>query len=100
MKRSSSHDTHRDAAIREKRPSGQDLLTLTRRHFFRECGVGVGKIALAALLTDALTARARADEASPSLTPGYPRGGWTEGRTPLSPRPPHHAARAKRVIHL
>src|SRR5918998_84529 len=29
-------------------------LAATRRHFFRECGVGVGKIALASLLSDAL----------------------------------------------
>ena len=33
-------------------------VSLTRRHFFRECGVGVGKIALAGLLTDALEASA------------------------------------------
>ena len=29
-----------------------------RRHFFRECGIGVGKIALASLLTDALATSA------------------------------------------
>ena len=33
-------------------------LNITRRHFFRDCGVGVGKIALASLLTDAFAARA------------------------------------------
>ena len=27
---------------------------VTRRHFLRDCGVGLGKIALAGLLTDAL----------------------------------------------
>src|SRR5438270_671646 len=36
----------------------QQLLRVTRRHFFRECGVGVGKIALASLLTDAFASRA------------------------------------------
>ena len=30
--------------------------SVARRHFFRECGIGVGKIALAGLLTDAFTA--------------------------------------------
>ena len=29
--------------------------SVSRRHFFRECGIGVGKIALAGLLTDAFT---------------------------------------------
>jgi uncharacterized protein (DUF1501 family) len=59
-------------------------LEVTRRHFFRDCGVGVGKIALAGLLTDALpgqsTARAEAN--------------------PLAPKRPHFTPRAKRVIHL
>ncbi len=31
--------------------SGEHPLRITRRHFFEECGVGVGKIALATLLT-------------------------------------------------
>ncbi len=46
----------------------------TRRHFFRECGVGVGKIALASLLA---SKAARADVTAP-----------------------HFAPRAKRVIYL
>ena len=33
------------------------VLRSTRRHFFRDCGVGVGKIALASLLTDSLRGR-------------------------------------------
>ena len=37
-----------------------DPRAITRRHFFQQCGVGVGKIALASLLTDAFTARASA----------------------------------------
>jgi hypothetical protein len=56
---------------------------VTRRHFFRECGVGVGKIALAGLLTDAFSAR-------PSAAPA----------DPLALRQPHFAPKAKRVIHL
>jgi hypothetical protein len=59
---------------------------VARRHFFRECGIGVGKIALAGLLTDALTGR----------TLGSPG----DGPNPLAPRMPHFAPKAKRVIHL
>ena len=33
----------------------ENLLGITRRHFFRDCGVGVGKIALASLLSGSLT---------------------------------------------
>lgn len=32
----------------------QDLLLRTRRHFFRDCGMGVGKAALASLLSESL----------------------------------------------
>ena len=55
---------------------------ITRRHFFRECGVGVGKIALASLLADSAAA-------SPQI------------RNPQSAiRNPHYSPKAKRVIHL
>ncbi len=57
---------------------------ITRRHFFAECGVGVGKIALASLLTGALPRPARAADAP----------------NPLAPKWPHFAPKAKRVIHL
>ena len=57
---------------------------VTRRHFLHNCGVGLGKIALAGLLTDALSA------------------GTTAAQTtnPLASKPPHFPAKAKRVIHL
>ena len=58
-------------------------LAVTRRHFFRDCGVGLGKIALAGLLTDALTARAARPAANP-----------------FAPKRPHFPAKVKRVIHL
>ena len=61
------------------------LLQVTRRHFFNDCGVGVGKIALASLLTGAFTRRAAA---APVLA------------NPLAPKAPHFAPKAKRVIHL
>lgn len=60
------------------------LQHITRRHFFAECGVGVGKVALASLLTGALTSSTQA----------------AVRKSPLAPQPPHFAPRAKRVIHL
>jgi hypothetical protein len=61
--------------------------TVTRRHFFGDCGVGVGKIALAGLLSEAFTPRrSRAAPARPE--------------NPLAVRQPHFAPKAKRVIHL
>jgi hypothetical protein len=69
-------------------PLQQNLLNLTRRHFFRECGVGVGKIALASLLSDAsVRASVSAQQAASPANP-------------LAPRPPHFPGKAKRVIHL
>lgn len=57
---------------------------VTRRHFLHDCGVGLGKIALAGLLTDALSGQVRAAVAA----------------NPLAPKQPHFPAKAKRVIHL
>src|SRR5579859_3998189 len=64
--------------------SQEHLLNITRRHFFRDCGVGVGKIALASLMANAVSSRA---ENSPSPNP-------------LAPKKPHFAPKAKAVIHL
>ena len=64
----------------------QNLLRLTRRHFFQNCGVGVGKIALAALLAESAGSRAFA--------------GVNPVRTTTDPLPPQFAGRAKAVIHL
>src|SRR6267154_1055751 len=58
------------------------MLDITRRHFFRDCGYGVGKAALASLLCS----NARAEDA--------PRGDL------LAPKKPHFAGKAKAVIHL
>ncbi|MFO0897282.1 MAG: DUF1501 domain-containing protein [Pirellulales bacterium] len=57
----------------------------TRRHFFRECGVGVGKIALSSLLAQAFARTSGAAAASAN---------------PLAAKPPHYPAKAKAVIHL
>jgi hypothetical protein len=61
-------------------------LDRTRRHFFQDCGVGLGKLALAGLLSDGLSGRsARAMEATGDL---------------LGVRPPHFHGKARAVIHL
>ena len=67
----------------DPRPAAHRLQASTRRHFFRDCGVGVGKIALASLLMEAQLRAAPAAIADPQ-----------------APRPPHFAPRAKRVIYL
>src|SRR4051812_14236802 len=62
---------------------------LARRWFFKECGVGLGGIALASLL------RGRGDTGNAALAAAPPAP-----PNPLAPRDPHYAARAKRVIYL
>src|SRR3954471_19307057 len=59
--------------------------SITRRHFFRDCGIGVGKIALASLLAQPFTKLLHADEPN---------------KGPLAPRPSHFPGKAKAVIHL
>src|SRR5689334_1535478 len=53
---------------------------VARRHFLHECGVGLGKMSLAALLCDAFAARGASG--------------------PLAPKQPHFPPKAKRVIHM
>src|SRR5687768_12781242 len=59
----------------------------TRRELLRRSGMGFGMLGLAGVLADGglLTSSAQGEE---------------EYKNPLSPRPPHFAAKAKRVIHL
>jgi len=52
---------------------------LARRHFLRDCGVGLGKIALGSLLVGGETSTAA---------------------SPFAPKTPHFPAKAKAVIHL
>ncbi|MCE9611287.1 MAG: DUF1501 domain-containing protein [Chthoniobacter sp.] len=66
------HRAHFENAFRQQ---------ITRRWFFRDCGVGLGAAALASLL---------GNEAGASVT----------AATPLAPRAPHFAPKAKRVIFL
>jgi hypothetical protein len=63
--------------------------SVTRRWFLRDCGLGLGKIALAGLLTDRLYRSGVALAASPSA-PTHP----------LAQRPSHYPGKAKAVIHL
>src|SRR6516165_8680690 len=62
----------------------QILRGQTRRHFFKECGLGVGKIALASLLAEGV---ARCQQ-SPRVA------------DPLAPKSPHFPAKVKSVIYL
>ena len=57
---------------------------ITRRWFFRQCGVGVGSIALATLLGEGQAAGANAPKVTNALTP----------------KQPHFKPKAKRVIYL
>lgn len=58
------------------------LLALTRRHFFGQCALGIGSMALASLLSEG--------QASAAPAPA----------TPMMPRPPHFPPRVKHVIYL
>ncbi|HZQ47270.1 MAG TPA: DUF1501 domain-containing protein, partial [Verrucomicrobiae bacterium] len=62
----------------------QALHAITRRHFFSKSAWGIGGIALASLLNDKLFA-AKSEPMSIN---------------PLSPKPPHFAPKAKRVIYM
>jgi hypothetical protein len=58
---------------------------ITRRWFFRECGLRFGSVALATMLGDYLSPAAR---------------GAIAATNPMLPRAPHFPAKAKRVIYL
>lgn len=55
----------------------------TRRHFFNQCSMGIGSMALASLLNHRLAA-------APNTVPA----------NPFAPQPPHFPAKAKNVIFL
>jgi hypothetical protein len=58
---------------------------LTRRHFFRDCGVGLGSMALTTLLNGQ----------------GQAQGGQkVTASNPLAPKNPHFPGKAKRVIYM
>ena len=59
-----------------------DCLDITRRHFLKDCGIGLGKVALASLLAEGTASQAAAS-VNPMLT-----------------KPGHFPGKAKAVIHL
>jgi Protein of unknown function (DUF1501) len=68
----------------------RSLRDRTRRHFFANCGVGLGSMALASLLAGGRSAKAMAG--------GEPAS--SRSTDPLAARPGHLPARAKSVIYL
>ncbi len=76
-----------DSAIRDP----QSALTAARRHFFQQCRVGLGAMALGSLLAGE---QGRAGERN--ATEGVPY----KGTNPQAVRPPHFAPKAKNVIFL
>jgi hypothetical protein len=68
-----------------------DASLIARRHFFEQCRVGIGAMALGSLL-----ASDRVYAAPRNVTEGVPN----TGNDPLAARPPHFAPRAKNVIFL
>src|SRR5262249_7881170 len=71
-----------------------------RRHFFVDCGLGLGAAALSSLLAGDRSVLASADADSGGV--GSPASGTAAARArdPLAPRPGHFPARAKSVIYL
>jgi hypothetical protein len=62
------------------------VLLQTRRHFFRDCAIGLGSMALASLVRDGHAPAAESSQASVT--------------NPQAPRQPHFQAKAKSVIYL
>ncbi len=62
-------------------PTAHPLQSVTRRHFFSRCGLGLGGIALASLL-------------------GGNKGWAATAANPLAPRKPHFRPRARNIIYL
>ena len=61
----------------------RQLLAITRRHFFGQCAVGLGSIALASMLGETARGNEVRDMANP-----------------MAPRKPHYRAKAKNIIYL
>ena len=74
--------------------SPDEAATVTRRHFFQECGVGVGKIALASLLAESACAAPNTEHPN-TRTPNA-----AGSPSALAPRAPHFTPKARAVIHL
>lgn len=66
-------------------PVDETLKLITRRHFFKQTGFGIGAIALASLLDENLFAQSRQASESPN---------------PFAPRPPHFPSKVRNIIYL
>src|SRR6476469_4264071 len=71
----------------------EELREITRRHFFEQCGVGVGKIALASAL---LGGTKQVFGAAPTTASATTK----PSLNPWAVKPTHFPAKAKRVIYL
>ena len=82
-------------------PNSQSAIRAARRHFFQQCRVGVGAMALGSLLANE---QGRAGEGAEGNAAGAVgnalRGVPGAANDPLAARPPHFAPRAKSVIFL
>src|SRR5258708_22110539 len=78
----SSSKTDRRQESYTMHPQVESLQLQTRRHFLKECQLGLGAVALSSLLGDAAPA------ATPSVV------------NPLAKKEPHFDGKAKRVIYL
>jgi len=68
----------------------QDMLrAVTRRHFFRQAGFGIGAAALSSLINQSLAGGLQATP-NPAIS----------AKNPLAPKPPQFSAKAKSIIYL
>ena len=70
-------------------PTQEMLRAVTRRHFFRQAGFGIGAAALSSLINQSL---AGGLQATPSPA--------SNAANPLAPKPPLFPAKAKSIIYL
>ncbi len=72
---------------KDRYPTIQQLQNITRRHFLRDCGFGIGAMALSPALWSCGPAGSKIDRMSKQLNP-------------MAPRAPHFPARVKSVIYM
>ena len=70
----------------------RQLRETTRRHFFQNCGLGLGQIALGSLLANSMPSKSAAADVRIRAAKAH--------ESPFAPRPTHFPAKAKRVIYL
>lgn len=88
--------------MNNERLTNEQLRRMTRRHFFRQSGFGIGALALASLLDEKLLspsaqAATKTKAAAESMVPGAVQ---IDLAHPMLPRAPHFAPKAKNIIYL